>query len=189
MRFPSSPSEIPFSYEVLHTMQIQGERVHYSKPLIEHHPEEWWHKELIPGLDEALPMVRLAVSTSLPRVTAKAVIIKDKKLLMVRPKRGYNAGQWALPGGFVAYGETPAEAAAREAREETGVNCKIVRLLGTESRLGRATNYHWHTFFYEAEIESEEFRPAPDEIETVEWIDLDRALAVIPFYAVLNKAG
>jgi 8-oxo-dGTP diphosphatase len=187
LRFPTSRAEIPCDFEIVHTMQISGERVHYCKPHLNIHPEDWWHKEKIPGLDEALPLVRLAVSATLPRLTAKAIILKEGKLLMVKPKRGYNAGQWTLPGGFVGYGETPEEAALRETREETGVPCKIVRFLGTESRLGRKTNYHWHTFFYEVQLEHERFAPAPDEIESVAWIDLEQALSFVSFYEGLRE--
>jgi ADP-ribose pyrophosphatase YjhB (NUDIX family) len=186
LRFPISRSEIPFTFEVMHTMQLQGARVHYCKPHLEIHPEDWWHKEKIPSLDAAMPIVRLAVNTSLPRLTAKAIILKGGKILMVKPKRGYNAGQWALPGGFVGYGETPEEAARRETIEETGVPCRIVGFLGTESRLGRTTSYHWHTFFYEAQLDHERFCPAPDEIETVAWIELDQALSFVSFYEGLR---
>lgn len=187
LRFPTSRSEIPWEFEIVHTMQLQGERVHYCKPHLNTHPEEWWHKDQIPALDEALPIVRLAVSASLPRLTAKTIILKENKILMVKPKRGYNAGQWALPGGFVGYGETPEEAALRETVEETGVPCKIVRFLGTESRLGRTTSYHWHTFFYQAQLEHENFRPAPDEIETVAWLEIDEALSSVSFYESLRE--
>lgn len=187
LRFPTSRSEIPCEFEIVHTMQLQGERVHYCKPHLNTHPQEWWHKDQIPALDEALPIVRLAVSASLPRLTAKTIILKENKILMVKPKRGYNAGQWALPGGFVGYGETPEEAALRETVEETGVPCKIVRFLGTESRLGRTTSYHWHTFFYQAQVEHENFRPAPDEIEAVAWLEIDEALSSVSFYENLRE--
>jgi len=186
LRFPTARSEIPYEFEIVHTMHLQGERVHYCKPHLSVHPEDWWHKEKIPALDEALPIVRLAVSASMPRLTAKTIILKGHKLLMVKPKRGYNAGQWALPGGFVGYGETPEETALRETTEETGVPCKIIRFLGTESRLGRTTSYHWHTFFYQAQLEHERFDPAHDEIEAVAWIEIEEALASVSFYEGLR---
>lgn len=187
LRFPIARSEIPYEFEIVHTMNLHGERVHYCKPHLSVHPEDWWHKEKIPALDEALPIVRLAVSASLPRLTAKTIILKENKILMVKPKRGYNAGQWALPGGFVGYGETPEEAALRETIEETGVPCKIIRFLGTESRLGRTTSYHWHTFFYQAQLEHENFHPAPDEIEAVAWLEIEEALASVSFYEGLRE--
>nr|BAL58709.1 hypothetical conserved protein [Candidatus Acetothermum autotrophicum] len=187
LRFPTARSEIPYEFEIVHTMNLHGERVHYCKPHLSVHPEDWWHKEKIPALDEALPIVRLAVSASLPRLTAKTIILKENKILMVKPKRGYNAGQWALPGGFVGYGETPEEAALRETVEETGVPCKIIRFLGTESRLGRTTSYHWHTFFYQAQLEHENFHPAPDEIEAVAWLEIEEALASVSFYEGLRE--
>lgn len=49
---------------------------------------------------------------------------------------------WALPGGFVDYGESLEEAARREAAEETGLAVELVALLGVYSSPGRDPRQH-----------------------------------------------
>ncbi len=49
---------------------------------------------------------------------------------------------WALPGGFVDYGESLEKAAVREALEETGLHVKLVRQLKTYSDPGRDPRHH-----------------------------------------------
>jgi 8-oxo-dGTP diphosphatase len=49
---------------------------------------------------------------------------------------------WALPGGFVDYGETLENAAVREAREETSLKVSDLRLLGCYSDPARDPRAH-----------------------------------------------
>ena len=50
-------------------------------------------------------------------------------VLMLRRRTPPRVGKWCVPGGFVGYGEMPAAAAARETREEVGIDVDITGLL------------------------------------------------------------
>jgi mutator protein MutT len=61
-----------------------------------------------------------------PTSIAVAVVQqKDKVLIGKRALEERFGGLWEFPGGKVASGETPQEAAARECREETGLRVRI----------------------------------------------------------------
>jgi len=49
---------------------------------------------------------------------------------------------WAIPGGFVDYGESLEDAAVREAKEETGLDVALIRQLHTYSRPDRDPRHH-----------------------------------------------
>jgi 8-oxo-dGTP diphosphatase len=49
---------------------------------------------------------------------------------------------WALPGGFVDYGESLEHAAVREAKEETGLHVKLQRQFYTYSDPARDPRHH-----------------------------------------------
>lgn len=67
--------------------------------------------------------------TDTPLIVA-AVVVHVGRLLLVRRRVAEGALLWTLPSGKVEPGESPAEAAAREAVEETGVTVEPVKLLG-----------------------------------------------------------
>jgi ADP-ribose pyrophosphatase YjhB (NUDIX family) len=63
---------------------------------------------------------------------ADALVQNDAgEVLLVRRA---DDGCWAMPGGWVDPGETPAQAAVREVAEETGMTVSEPRLLHTEVR-------------------------------------------------------
>jgi ADP-ribose pyrophosphatase YjhB (NUDIX family) len=57
---------------------------------------------------------------------------------------------WALPGGFVDYGESLESAAIREAKEETGLDVEIVTQLGAYSDPNRDPRQHTITVVFVA---------------------------------------
>lgn len=179
LQFPRSTADLGFEIEVTNRLLIEEKEVLFSHPLINYYPKEWWHKDAIPLLDEADPLVRKAVNLSLPRVVTEGIIVEGGKILLVKPNRGYLEGRWNLPGGFVGYGESPEESIAREVAEEVGVGCRVGRLLGVESFIGKKSYMHWHMFFYEVELLGEEFHPGADEIEEVRWFPLAQAVELI----------
>lgn len=76
-----------------------------------------------------------------------AVIDAEGAILLIR--RADN-GLWAMPGGLLDVGETPAQGVAREVLEETGVRCEPVQLVGVhDSRLcGTTSRHHLYHFLF-----------------------------------------
>lgn len=64
-----------------------------------------------------------------PKVAVALVIERDHKLLLIRRANDPERGKWSMPAGFVDGGEDPAQAAAREGLEETGLTLRAIALL------------------------------------------------------------
>lgn len=58
---------------------------------------------------------------------------------------------WAIPGGFVEYGEKAEDCAVREAREETGIEVTLTGILGVYSDPSRDPRFHTISTVYTAE--------------------------------------
>ena len=65
-----------------------------------------------------------------PYLAVSAAIVRDGKVLLVRRARNPALGIYTLPGGGVETGETLAQAAAREVREETALEIDVIGLAG-----------------------------------------------------------
>ena len=85
-----------------------------------------------------LPMVRKTFRNPIP--TVDIIIEKDDGVILVNRKN--HPYGWAIPGGFVEYGESLEDAAAREAKEETGLDVKNLRQFHTYSKPGRDPRHH-----------------------------------------------
>ena len=76
----------------------------------------------------------------------RVMLIRRGKVLLVR--QTYMDG-WFIPGGRIEKGETPEQAARREAREEVGARLKTIALLGIYSNFKEWKSDHNVLFFSE----------------------------------------
>ena len=75
-------------------------------------------------------------------VAGQGIVLVERK----NPPHG-----WALPGGFVDYGETCEAAAVREAKEETGLDVVLTGLVGVYSDPARDPRGHTMSVVYAAQ--------------------------------------
>ncbi len=83
-----------------------------------------------------------------PALTVDGILIEEGSILLIQRKHSPYKGSWALPGGFVEYGEKTEDAMVREMSEETGLKTKIVRLEGVYSDPHRDPRGHTVTIVY-----------------------------------------
>jgi 8-oxo-dGTP diphosphatase len=71
-----------------------------------------------------------------PKVAAAVLVVLDGGLVLVKRGAEPERGRWAFPSGFVDRGESVEDAAAREMKEETGLDVSITGLVGLYSETG-----------------------------------------------------
>lgn len=108
-----------------------------------------------------------------PKITTDGIIIKNKKILLIKRKNSPFQGKWALPGGFVEYGETTEDAVIREVCEETGIKTKIKKLAGVYSDPNRDPRGHTITIVYFLEIINGE-PSAEDDASEVKFFNVNK---------------
>ncbi|MEW6586398.1 MAG: NUDIX hydrolase, partial [Nitrospirota bacterium] len=83
-----------------------------------------------------------------PFPTVDIIIELDQGIVLIKRKNPPEG--WALPGGFVDYGESLESAAAREAKEETGLDIELVRQFHAYSDPARDPRHHTITVVFVA---------------------------------------
>lgn len=110
-----------------------------------------------------------------PRQCA-GVILRDAQSRVLLVKQAYKLRLWGVPGGVVDPGETPHQAAVREAMEEIGVTVQLTGIIGTYLLTGGG----WpdiQAYMFTARIQSGTPHIVnQQEIERMEW----RSLSELP---------
>ena len=102
-----------------------------------------------------------------PPIAADIITEIGDKIVLIE-RKNFPLG-WAIPGGFVDFGETVEQAAMREAREEISLEVEIRALLGVYSRPDRDPRGQTITIVYVARASGEP--RAADDAKTVALFD------------------
>ena len=76
-----------------------------------------------------LSRVSLRESLTAPRAAVGVLVLRGDEVLLVLRRNAPAKGLWAVPGGSIVLGESFAQAAEREVREETGVEVRAGEVL------------------------------------------------------------
>ncbi|MDZ7369825.1 MAG: NUDIX hydrolase [candidate division KSB1 bacterium] len=94
------------------------------------------------GKEELLADMLAQPGYATPKIDVRSAVLQDGRILLVKERQD---GLWCMPGGWVDVGEGPAEAAAREVREESGYIVEPVKVVAVcdANRTGRPLQlYH-----------------------------------------------
>lgn len=121
-----------------------------------------------------------------PLIGVGAVIWRADRVLLIRRGKPPRENEWSLPGGRQELGETVAEAARREAREETGLEITVRDVVAVVDLIDRDADgrvqFHYTLIDVLAEWQSGEAVAADDAAE-VAWVTLDE----LPRYSLWSE--
>lgn len=105
-----------------------------------------------------------------PKVIVGSVVHHDGKILLCRRAIEPRSGYWTLPAGFLELGESAAEGAMREAREEVCADIVIEAVLAVYT-IERAGQLH---VMHVARLASPHFQPGPEssDVKLFSWEDI-----------------
>jgi 8-oxo-dGTP diphosphatase len=116
-------------------------------------------------------------TTEKPGISA-AIIVADGKVLMVRRRVSEGELSWQFPAGAIEDGESPEDAAVREAGEETGLTVKALRPIGDRVH-PKTQRQMWYTA---CEVVEGEARVADaEELDAVTWAAHSEIPGLVPY--------
>lgn len=108
-----------------------------------------------------------------PVPAAHAVILKEKRALLIKRLNEPSKGRWSVPGGAIEIGEKIYDAVRREVHEECGIEIEVVRVSNAADGIipdeaGRVW-FHYVPIYILARYVNGEAHPDSDALE-VSWV-------------------
>lgn len=141
-----------------------------------------------------IEQLRERIGHSLLLLPGVAALVRDERGHVLLQRRTDDGG-WSLPAGGIDPGETPADAVAREVREETGLLVRPVRIAGVFGGAGYRHRYpngdeiEPTTVVFECAVTGGRMREQEDETAALRWVPADEAAELLPAYPPELFAG
>ena len=120
-----------------------------------------------------------------PKVGLGGIIIKEGKILLAKRKGKFGGGTWGTFGGHLEFEESFNECIKREAREELGIDVKIVDFICVSNLIDNEHHYVDLVFLVEI-VDGEPVIMEPEKHEKLGWYDLDNIPN--PLFISIKKA-
>lgn len=124
-----------------------------------------------------------------PLLTVDVIIPTSDGIVLVKRAREPYKGMWALPGGFVRYGERVEDAAVREAEEETGLKVKLGKFISIYSEPRRDPRGHVVSIRFKAKRISGKLAAGSDVKEARIFKDIPWGKLAFDHARILRDAG
>lgn len=105
------------------------------------------------------------------QLAADIVIIETGKVLLVKREAEPFRAMWVIPGGRIEENETIEECAVREAKEETGLEVELKKLIGIYSNPLRDPR-KTIAVAYLAKVIGGKLTPQPGEVSELKWFSV-----------------
>lgn len=109
-----------------------------------------------------------------PKVGVGIIITKDDQVLLMKRKGIHGMGTWSTPGGHLDFGESPEQCAAREAKEEVGLDVVDMRFRAVTNDVFDTVGRHYITIWMDCTtLPNDPIIAAEDEVAEIGWFAWD----------------
>ena len=114
-----------------------------------------------------------------PAPAISIMIVDHNKILLGKRKGDPGKGAWAIPSGYIEFGQDFITTAICEAKEETGLDVEVLSVLNVVSTF-YSPRYHFFSVYVKAQMIAGVLQ-AGDDLSEVQWFYLDQELPALAF--------